>query len=95
MAKSRNRESTLFSGLDFTHTENTTPSSKPQTEEKEKKCRYNVYLPESIYNQAKGIAFIERKSVSEIVTQLLCSYVSEHHAELEEYSKISFGPSKK
>lgn len=56
--------------------------------EGEIKERYNFMLPPSLYADFQKIAFVERRTMSELVTILISSYRDEHKAELAEYDRL-------
>ena len=52
---------------------------------KETKKRYNLTLLPSVYEDLKKIAYIQRRSVSEIVCELMERYVEDNAETLAEY----------
>ena len=52
---------------------------------KETKKRYNLVILPSVYEDVQKIAYIERRSVSEIVGELLEGYVKANTDKLAEY----------
>ena len=55
---------------------------------KEIKKRYNLTLLPSVYEKIQQIAFVERKSASEIAGELFEAYIKEHESKLEEYENL-------
>ena len=60
---------------------------RPKTEGETKK-RVTLALYPSIYSDLQKIAYVKRQSISEIVSELVISYISENTDELEEYERI-------
>lgn len=60
---------------------------RPKTEGETKK-RVTLALYPSIYSDLQKIAYVKRQSISEIVSELVTSYIGENTDELEEYEKI-------
>lgn len=54
---------------------------------KETKKRYNLVILPSIYEDVQKIAYIERRSVSEIVGELLAEYAKANADKLVEYDE--------
>ena len=46
----------------------------------------------SLYEGVKKMAFVERRSVSELVAQLLEQYIRENQKKLEDYEKMKRDP---
>lgn len=59
-----------------------------QKTKRETKKRYNFMLLPSLYNDVKKIAYIERRSISDILSDLLSEYVKIHSEALHEYEQI-------
>lgn len=55
---------------------------------KEIKKRYNLTLLPSVYEKIQQIAFVERKSASEIAGELFEEYVEANKSKLEEYNNL-------
>lgn len=60
---------------------------KPQVKRETKK-RYNFTISPSLYNDMKKIAYIERRSISDILSALLDEYVKKHQEDLHEYEQM-------
>ena len=56
--------------------------------EKETKKRFSIVLLPSLYEDVQKIAFVERKSISEIISQCLDQYVKNKSDALIEYETI-------
>lgn len=54
---------------------------------KETKKRYNLVILPSVYEDVQKIAYIERRSVSEIVGELLANYAKANADKLAEYDE--------
>lgn len=57
-------------------------------EVREAKKRYNLVVAPSLYEDLQKVAYIQRRSVSEIAGDLFAKYVEEHKDELIEYYKL-------
>ena len=57
-------------------------------ENREKKARKSLALLPSIYEDAQKIAYVDRTSVSELVSDLLQEYIDKNQDKLIEYEKI-------
>ena len=56
--------------------------------QQERKSRITLTLYPSDYKDIQKIAYVERKSVSEIMTELILEYKKTHHSQLEQYDDI-------
>ena len=56
--------------------------------ERETKKRVSLAVYPSIYSDLQKIAYVDRKSVSDIVSELIADYVSANAGKLKEYEKI-------
>ena len=54
--------------------------------------RISLAVLPSLYESVKKIAFVERRSISELVAQLLEQYVQENGKKLEDYEKMNCDP---
>ena len=59
---------------------------------RETKQRISLAVLPSLYESVKRIAFVERRSISELVAQLLEQYVQENGKKLEDYEKMNRDP---
>lgn len=55
----------------------------------ETKKRVSLFVYPSTYSDLQKIAFIDRQSVSDIVTKLIAQYVVDNQDKLKEYDKIN------
>ena len=67
--------------------EEKTAMGRPKAD-KETKKRVSLAILPSLYEDIQKIAYVERKSVSEIVSQCFERYASENFDKLKEYEKI-------
>lgn len=56
--------------------------------ERETKKRVSLAVYPSTYSDLQKIAYVDRRSVSDIVSDLIASYVEENSNKLKEYEKI-------
>ena len=56
--------------------------------ERETKKRVSLAVYPSTYSELQKIAYVDRQSVSDIVTELITKYVEDNAAKLKEYDKI-------
>jgi len=56
--------------------------------EREIKKRVTLAILPSLYDEAQKIAFVQRKSISEIVAECLTQYISANENMLKEYDAI-------
>ena len=68
-------------------TEKTTEKGRPSVDRETKK-RVNLALYPSSYEKLQKIAFVKRKSVSDIVSSLISDYIDTNIDDLDEYEKI-------
>jgi hypothetical protein len=61
---------------------------RPADPNREKKDRKSLALLPSIYEDAAKIAYVDRTSVSEIVSNLLEDYIKQNSAKLSEYDRL-------
>lgn len=62
--------------------------SQPVKEEQERKKRVSLSVRPSVYEDIQKIAYVQRKSVSDIIETLMENFGAEHTEELEEYKKL-------
>lgn len=60
-------------------------------EDRELKKRVSLSVLPSLYEDIQKIAYVQRRSVSEVIEGLLQEYREGHSAELNEYEKIKRG----
>ena len=56
--------------------------------DREIKKRVSLAVYPSVYGELQKIAYVERKSVSDIVSDLIAGYVNDNSDKLKEYEKI-------
>ena len=57
-------------------------------EERELKKRISLSVQPSLYDDIQKIAYVQRKSVSEIICSLMEQYRNENQKDLEEYENV-------
>lgn len=58
-------------------------------EDRETKKRVSLSILPSLYGDIQKIAYVQRRSVSEVIECLLLKYRDDHSAELSEYERIT------
>lgn len=61
---------------------------KPEPAAKELKKRVSLSVRPSLYGDVQKIAYVQRRSVSEVVEELLEGYRERHAGELDEYGTL-------
>ncbi len=61
---------------------------RPRVTDRETKKRISLAVFPSLYADLQKIAYVNRQSVSDIVTELISQYVKDNAAKLKEYDKI-------
>lgn len=56
--------------------------------ERETKKRYNVMLLPSVYEKMKKIAYVERRSISDIISECIEAYIEQNANKLKQYDKL-------
>lgn len=64
-----------------------TGKGRPKVERETKK-RISLAVYPSVYNNLQKIAYVDRQSVSDIVSELIAKYVNTNSTKLKEYDKI-------
>jgi len=85
--KNRERKGVVASMISDTQQEQTTGRGRPK-EERETKQRISLAVLPSLYEDIKKIAYVERRSISEIVSECIEKYVADNGSKLKEYEKI-------
>lgn len=62
-------------------------SGRPKAQREIKKCISLAVLP-SVYDDIKKISYIDRKSISEIVSEFFEQYIVENASKIKEYDKL-------
>lgn len=57
----------------------------------ETKKRVSLSVRPSLYGDVRKIAYVQRRSVSEVMSEQLERFRKEHHAELQEYESLTKG----
>ena len=71
-----------------TSVENKPKKGRPVDEGREKKARITYAILPSVHENISKIAYVERRSISELVSSLIEGYVDKNTDKLEEYEKI-------
>lgn len=61
---------------------------RPKEEGRELKKRISLSVLPSLYEDIQKIAYVQRRSVSELIGELLEGYRAEHKAEIQKYGEI-------
>ena len=89
--ESRRRASVVGSIIEQQPAEETTQRSagrgRPK-EDRELKKRISLSVLPSVYEDIQKIAYVQRRSVSELIGELLEGYRVEHKAEIQRYGEI-------
>lgn len=85
--ESRRRSSVVGSIVDSVPTAASGKKGRPK-EDRETKKRVSLSVLPSLYEDIQKIAYVQRRSVSEVIAELLEQFRKEHKDELTEYSKI-------
>ncbi len=64
-----------------------TNEGRPKSEREIKK-RYNAMLLPSLYEKIRCVAYVERRSISEIIAECLEKYLKENNDKLKQYDKL-------
>ncbi len=65
---------------------------RPKEEGRELKKRISLSVLPSLYGDIQKIAYVQRKSVSELIEELMQAYRGDHLSQLDEYRKIKNTP---
>lgn len=61
---------------------------RPKVTDRETKKRISLAIFPSVYADLQKIAYVDRQSVSDVVTALIAQYVEANKGKLKEYDKI-------
>ena len=89
--ESRRRASVVGSIIEQQPAEETTQRSSGRgrpKEDRELKKRISLSVLPSVYEDIQKIAYVQRRSVSELIGELLEGYRVEHKAEIQRYGEI-------
>ena len=75
-------------GTTATDAANSSGRGRPKEERRELKKRISLSVLPSLYEDIQKIAYVQRRSVSDIVEEQLRRYREEHDDALSEYEKI-------
>lgn len=82
------RKSVVSSMIDETLTETGSAGVGRPKENREKKRRVSMAIFPSTYESIQRIAYVKRKSISEIVQGLMEQYVAENREDLKKYDRL-------
>ncbi len=85
--ESRRRASVVGSMVDSVPTATEGKKGRPK-EDRELKKRVSLSVLPSLYEDIQKIAYVQRRSVSDVVAEQLAHYREKHKEELLEYEKI-------
>ena len=87
--KSRERKSVVASMISQTPQDQTAASRGRPKEGREIKKRISLAVLPSLYEDIKKVAYVERRSISEVVSACIEKYVADNESKLKEYDKIN------
>lgn len=85
--ESRRRSSVVGSMVDSASTVAIGKKGRPK-EDRETKKRVSLSVLPSLYEDIQKIAYVQRRSMSEVIECLLIKYREDHRVELNEYKRI-------
>lgn len=85
--ESRRRSPVVGSMIESAPTPSNGKKGRPK-KVRETKKRVSLSVLPSLYGDIQKIAYVQRRSTSELVAQIMEEYRSDHQEELEEYEKI-------
>lgn len=85
--ESRRRSSVVGSIVDSAPVAASGKKGRPK-EDRETKKRVSLSVLPSLYEDIHKIAYVQRRSISEIISKMMEEYRNEHKIELDEYRKI-------
>jgi len=87
--KTRERKSVIASMIsEITQEQPTASRGRPKVEREVKKRISLAVLP-SLYEDIKKIAYVERRSISEVISKCMGKYVADNESKIKEYDKIN------
>lgn len=86
--ESRRRSSVIGSMVDSASTATIGKKGRPK-EDRETKKRVSLSVLPTLYEDIQKIAYVQRRSVSEVIECLLLKYRDDHRDELNEYKSIT------
>lgn len=87
--ESRRRSSVIGSMVDSSSGIAVNGKKGRPKEDRELKKRVSLSVLPSLYEDIQKIAYVQRRSVSELIECLLLKYREDHSAELSEYERIT------
>lgn len=88
--ESRRRSSVVGSIVDSAPAAASGKKGRPK-EDRETKKRVSLSVLPSLYEDIQKIAYVQRRSISDLVSTLLEQYREEHRLELTEYETLTKG----
>ncbi len=85
--ESRRRSSIVGSMVDSAPAEASGKKGRPK-EDRETKKRVSLSVLPSLYKDIQKIAYVQRRSVSELIGELLEEYRAEHEADVQAYGDL-------
>ena len=89
--ESRRRSSVVGSMVDNNAVVSASEKRGRPKEDRELKKRVSLSVLPSLYEDIQKIAYVQRRSVSEVIECLLMQYREDHSSELNEYESITEG----
>jgi len=83
----RKQKSVVASMISDTPQEQTAGRGRPK-EERETKKRISLAVLPSLYKDIGKIAYVERRSISEVISECIEKYIADNESKLKEYEKI-------
>ena len=89
--KNRERKSVVAAMISEAPQEHFATSRGRPKEKREIKKRISLAVLPSLYEDIKKIAYVERRSISEVFSKCIEKYVADNEGKLKEYDKIKKG----
>lgn len=86
--ENRRKTSVVGSMVDSVPAASSGKKGRPK-EDRETKKRVSLSMLPSLYEDIQKIAYVQRRSISEVVSTVMCEYIEKHSAELLEYDEIT------
>lgn len=84
-----NRRKSIVGSMIHTNTKHSADSAPEKRSGREAKKRVSLVLPPSLYEDIQHIAYVQRRSTSQLVADVLEQYRYTHKDDLETYEEIS------
>lgn len=91
LEKRENRRKSIVANMVSEHEQPATSGRGRPKENREKKKSVTLSVLPSLHEDIQKIAYVQRRSFSEVVTILLEKYREEHQEEISEYDKVKNG----